>query len=131
MNFIKKLFYTKPVNETQHNHLRRCLTATDLTLLGVGAIIGAGIFVLTGIAAATQAGPAIILSYLLAGLACGFSALAYAELASSVGGCGSAYGYAYASLGEVIAWIIGWGGRIEVTDYALEFYSEQLRNWST
>jgi APA family basic amino acid/polyamine antiporter len=107
---LRRLFQTKPVNY-QHgdaSNLRRCLTATDLTMLGVGAIIGAGIFVLTGIAAATQAGPAVIFSYLLAALACGFSALAYAELASSVGGCGGAYGYAYASLGEITAWIIGW-----------------------
>jgi APA family basic amino acid/polyamine antiporter len=88
--------------------LRRVLGPVDLTLLGVGAIIGAGIFVLTGIAAATQAGPAIVLSYLVAGTACAFSALAYAELAAAIGGCGSAYGYSYAGLGEIIAWIIGW-----------------------
>jgi APA family basic amino acid/polyamine antiporter len=105
---IKKLFQTKPLHTTQDGRLRRCLTATDLTMMGVGAIIGAGIFVLTGIAAATEAGPAIIFSYLLAAVACMFAAFAYAELASSVGGCGSAYGYAYASLGEFIAWIIGW-----------------------
>lgn len=94
-----------------HNHqnrLRQCLSALDLTLLGIGAIIGAGIFVLTGIAAATRAGPAIVLSYIIAGMTCAFSALAYAELASSVGGCGSAYSYAYAGFGEVFAWIIGW-----------------------
>jgi APA family basic amino acid/polyamine antiporter len=88
--------------------LERSLTATDLMLLGVGATIGAGIFVLTGIVAATQAGPAIVLSFVLAGFACGCAALSYAELASSIGGCGSAYGYAYASLGELPAWIIGW-----------------------
>jgi basic amino acid/polyamine antiporter, APA family len=88
--------------------LRRVLGPIDLTLLGIGAIIGAGIFVLTGVAAATQAGPAIVLSYMVAGIACAFSALAYAELAASVGGCGSAYGYSYAGLGEIIAWIIGW-----------------------
>jgi len=88
--------------------LKRCLTAFDLTLLGIGAIIGAGIFVLTGLAAATQAGPAIVLSFVVAGIACASAALAYAELAASVGGCGSAYGYAYAGLGEIIAWIIGW-----------------------
>jgi basic amino acid/polyamine antiporter, APA family len=88
--------------------LRRVLGPVDLTLLGIGAIIGAGIFVLTGIAAATQAGPAIILSYLVAGTACTFSALAYAELAAAIGGCGSAYGYSYAGLGEIVAWIIGW-----------------------
>lgn len=89
-------------------HLSKCLSATDLTFLGIGAIIGAGIFVLTGIVAATQAGPAIVFSYIMAGLACAFSALSYAELAASVGGCGSAYGYAYAGFGELIAWIVGW-----------------------
>lgn len=94
-----------PVEE---HELRRCLTAVDLTLLGIGAIIGAGIFVLTGIAAATQAGPAILFSYILAGFASGFAALAYAELASSIGGCGSAYGYAYAGIGQFVAWVIGW-----------------------
>lgn len=89
--------------------LRRCLSALDLTLLGIGAIIGAGIFVITGIAAATQAGPGIILSYVLAAIACIFCAFSYAELASSVGGCGSAYGYAYAAgIGRFVAWIIGW-----------------------
>ena len=88
--------------------LRKCLSAFDLTMLGIGAIIGTGIFVLTGIAAATQAGPAVVLSFVVAGVACTFAALAYAELASSVGGCGSAYGYSYAAFGEFIAWIIGW-----------------------
>ena len=88
--------------------LKRCLSALDLTLLGIGAIIGTGIFVLTGIAAATQSGPAVVVSFIVAGLACGFAALSYAELASSVGGCGSAYGYSYAAFGELIAWIIAW-----------------------
>ncbi|HET9359942.1 MAG TPA: amino acid permease [Vicinamibacterales bacterium] len=88
--------------------LRRSLGAWDLTLLGVGAIIGTGIFVLTGTAAANQAGPAIVLAYLAAGLACGFAALCYAEFASMVPIAGSAYTYAYASLGEIFAWLIGW-----------------------
>ena len=88
--------------------LVRCLSSLDLTLLGIGAIVGAGIFVITGVVAATQTGPAIILSYVIAGLACLFSALSYAELATSIGGCGSAYGYAYAGFGEIIAWIVGW-----------------------
>ena len=92
----------------QESNLHRCLSGFDLTLFGIGAIIGAGIFVLTGIAAATQAGPAIMFSYALAGVACAFSALCYAELAASIGGCGSAYHYAYVGLGEFIAWIIGW-----------------------
>ena len=94
--------------ETGGKALRRSLTAWDLTLLGVGAIIGTGIFVLTGTAAANQAGPAIMLSYLAAGLACAFAALCYAEFASMVPIAGSAYTYAYASLGEVVAWLIGW-----------------------
>ncbi|MHB8347116.1 MAG: APC family permease [Acidiferrobacterales bacterium] len=104
------LLRTKPINADMccDTGLRRCLTAFDLTLLGIGAIIGAGIFVLTGIAAATKAGPAIVLSFVVSGFACAFSALAYAELSSSIGGCGSAYGYAYAGLGELVAWIIGW-----------------------
>jgi APA family basic amino acid/polyamine antiporter len=88
--------------------LRRCLSAADLTFIGIGQMIGAGIFVLTGVAAATQAGPAIILSFIVAGVACVFVAFAYAELASTVGGCGAAYGYAYALFGEIVAWIIGW-----------------------
>jgi APA family basic amino acid/polyamine antiporter len=88
--------------------LKRTLTALDLTLLGIGAIIGTGIFVLTGTAAANQAGPAITLSYVMAGLACGFAALCYAEFASMIPVAGSAYTYAYATLGEVIAWMIGW-----------------------
>jgi basic amino acid/polyamine antiporter, APA family len=108
---LSDLFRTKAVN-ADHSAggiaLRRVLGPLDLTLLGIGAIIGAGIFVLTGVAAATQAGPAIVLSYLVAGTACAFSALAYAELAAAIGGCGSAYGYSYAGLGEIVAWIIGW-----------------------
>jgi APA family basic amino acid/polyamine antiporter len=108
MQSISQKEVIMPVLEQESPELHRCLTAFDLTLLGIGAIIGAGIFVLTGIAAATQAGPAIIFSYILAGLASGFSALAYAELASSIGGCGSAYGYAYAGIGQLAAWVIGW-----------------------
>ncbi len=104
------LFRTKPINADAYcdTGLKRCLSSVDLTLLGIGAIIGAGIFVLTGVAAATKAGPAIVLSYVVAGFACAFTALAYAELAAAIGGCGSAYGYAYAGLGEFVAWIIGW-----------------------
>ncbi|MGH8444861.1 MAG: APC family permease [Solimonas sp.] len=104
------LLRTKPINSdhSAERGLKRVLSAWDLTLLGVGAVIGAGIFVLTGITAATQAGPAVVLSFIVAGFACACAALAYAELASSVGGAGSAYGYGYASLGELPAWIIGW-----------------------
>ena len=94
--------------EDRGKSLRRSLTALDLTLLGIGAIIGTGIFVLTGIAAANQAGPAIVVSYMVAGLACAFAALCYAEFASMLPVAGSAYTYAYATLGEVFAWMIGW-----------------------
>lgn len=93
--------------------LHRSLNALDLTLMGIGAIIGAGVFVLTGIAAATKAGPAIVFSYMIAGLASLFSALAYAELAASIGGSGSAYSYAYVGFGEFIAWLIGWNLLLE------------------
>jgi basic amino acid/polyamine antiporter, APA family len=88
--------------------LKRTLTAINLVALGIGAIIGAGIFVLTGNAAAENAGPAISLSFVLGGIACGFAGLCYAEMASSVPVAGSAYTYAYATLGEIVAWIIGW-----------------------
>lgn len=93
---------------SEDTSLVQALTALDLTLFGIGAIIGAGVFVLTGIAAATKAGPAVVISYMFAGLASMFAALAYAELASSIGGTGSAYSYAYAGFGELFAWIIGW-----------------------
>src|SRR5215471_8216264 len=88
--------------------LKRALSAINLVGLGVGGIIGAGIFVLTGHAAAANAGPAVTLSFLLAALACAFAGLCYAEMASTVPISGSAYTYAYATMGELIAWIIGW-----------------------
>jgi APA family basic amino acid/polyamine antiporter len=90
------------------NRLRRILGPVQLTSLGVGAIIGAGIFVATGAAAHNVAGPALMLSYVLAGVTCVFAALCYAEFASMVPVAGSAYTYAYATLGELFAWIIGW-----------------------
>ena len=108
---MQGLFRRKPIVDDLNGEghgLKRCLSALDLTLLGIGAIIGTGIFVLTGHAAATQSGPAVVLSFVVAGIACAFAALAYAELAAMVGGCGSAYGYSYAAFGELIAWIIGW-----------------------
>ncbi|NCW62838.1 MAG: amino acid permease [Betaproteobacteria bacterium] len=104
---FERLFRKKSINAGASG-LKRCLSTFDLTLLGVGCIIGTGIFVLTGIAAANLAGPAVVLSFVISGLACTFAALSYAELSSSVGGCGSAYGYAYVTFGELIAWMIGW-----------------------
>jgi len=95
--------------DAEHSHgLKRTLGAMDLVLLGIGAIIGTGIFVLTGRAAAGNAGPAVALSFIVAGVASVFAGLCYAEMASMIPVAGSAYTYAYATLGEFIAWIIGW-----------------------
>ena len=112
---------TKPVadllQQTQQavGGLKRCLSVWDLTALGIGAIIGAGVFVLTGSAAADKAGPAIMLSFVLAGMACICSALCYAEFAARLPVAGSAYTYAYTSLGELPAWILGWALILEYT----------------
>ena len=109
-----RLFDTKPVQQilnessTNEHGLKKTLSATNLTTLGVGAVIGAGIFVLTGQAAAQYAGPAIVISFMIAGLACAFAGLCYAEFASMIPISGSAYTYAYATMGEFLAWIIGW-----------------------
>lgn len=109
-NLLKTKSIEQLVGDAEHGGkaLRRTLSALDLTLLGIGAIIGAGIFVLTGTAAANQAGPGIVLSYVLAGTACGFAALCYAEFAAMIPIAGSAYTYSYATLGEVFAWMVGW-----------------------
>lgn len=115
------MFRTKPVDQilgeaAEHQGgLKRVLTAVDLTAIGVGAIIGAGIFVLTGTAARDAAGPAIMLSYVFAGIACILAALCYAEFATRLPISGSAYTYAYASVGELFAWIIGWDLILEYT----------------
>jgi APA family basic amino acid/polyamine antiporter len=108
-----QLFATKSLAQllaemAGENRLRRVLGPVQLTSLGVGAIIGAGIFVATGAAARNIAGPALMLSYVVAGMTCIFAALCYAEFASMVPVAGSAYTYAYATLGELFAWIIGW-----------------------
>jgi APA family basic amino acid/polyamine antiporter len=94
--------------EMGEGSLKRTLSATSLTAMGIGVIIGAGLFSLTGIAAANNAGPAVTLSFIIAAVGCAFSALCYAEFASMVPVAGSAYTYAYATLGELFAWIIGW-----------------------
>jgi APA family basic amino acid/polyamine antiporter len=118
----KSLFRVKPVEPAPHVDagepvegslqgeatLKRTLTARHLILLGIGAVIGAGIFVLTGQAAANHAGPAIMLSFVLAGFACAMAGLCYAEFASMMPVSGSAYSYSYATLGEFVAWFIGW-----------------------
>ncbi len=111
MSFAKFLV-KKPVSviqaESGSSELKRTLSAANLVSLGIGCIIGAGIFVMTGKAAATYAGPAIMISFVLAGLCCAFAALCYAELAAMLPVSGSAYSYAYASLGEIVAWVMGW-----------------------
>src|SRR5258708_24820212 len=94
-------------DEKEHG-LKRSLGPLSLTALGIGAIVGTGIFVLTGVAAARYAGPGLVFSFILAGVVSGLAALCYAEFASSVPISGSAYTYSYATLGELIAWIIGW-----------------------
>jgi APA family basic amino acid/polyamine antiporter len=100
----------------ERNGLKRTMGSVGLTALGVGAIVGTGIFVLTGIAAAKYAGPALVISFVIAGIVSALAALCYAELASAVPIAGSAYTYAYATLGELVAWIIGWDLMLE---YAL------------
>ncbi|WP_437919845.1 amino acid permease [Sphingobacterium sp. LRF_L2] len=102
--------------ESGEHTLKRTLSSTGLIALGVGAIIGAGLFSLTGIAAAENAGPAVILSFAIAALACSFAGLCYAEFASMIPVAGSAYTYSYATMGEFVAWIIGWD---LVLEYAL------------
>ena len=123
------IFTTKPIEQIEEEHikaeqlgpgsgeqLQRVLGAWQLVMLGVGAIIGTGIFVLTGQAAAAHAGPAIVISMVLAGLTSVLAALCYSEFASSVPVAGSAYTYAYATLGELVAWVIGWD---LILEYAL------------
>ena len=113
--FIANLMATKPINEiiaeageTGEHTLKKTLSASALTFLGIGAIIGTGIFVLTGQAAGKHAGPAVVISMIVAGIVSLFAALCYSEFASAVPISGSAYAYGYATLGEFVAWIIGW-----------------------
>ncbi|MFD3449875.1 amino acid permease [Microbacteriaceae bacterium 4G12] len=110
MNLFRKKSIEALIHGANGNRsgLKKELGAFDLTMLGVGAIIGTGIFVLTGVAAAEHAGPALVISFILSGLACVFAALCYAEFASTVPVSGSAYTYSYAAFGEIIAWILGW-----------------------
>ena len=124
---------TKPVEQSiketdEPGHkLRRELSALDLTVFGVGVVIGTGIFVLTGQAAGVEAGPAVALSFVVAGIACALAALCYAEFASTVPVAGSAYTFSYATLGELFAWIIGWDLILELALGAATVAS----GWST
>ncbi len=108
---LRDIFVRKSVEqmhaEHEHGELKKSLGATNLVLLGIGCIIGTGIFVLTGQAAAQFAGPAIMISFIITGTLCALVALSYAELASAIPVSGSAYSYSYASIGEFVAWIMG------------------------
>jgi len=107
--FIRKTLAELEIQaDSNHNSLKRHLTATNLTLLGVGCVIGAGIFVLTGTAAALHAGPAVALSFIISAFGCLLAGLCYAEFSSMIPVSGSAYTYGYATMGEFVAWIIGW-----------------------
>src|SRR6201987_5093434 len=117
---MSRLLRTKPMSllsaeacEEGEHTLKRSLGALNLITLGIGAVIGAGIFVLTGQAAALHAGPSVALSFVLAGFTCAFAGLCYAEFASIIPIAGSAYTYGYATLGELVAWIIGWDLTLE------------------
>src|SRR5881398_965719 len=151
---MKGLFSTKPISallvEGDHpNALRRALGAGDLIMLGIGAVIGAGIFGAIGTAAAGQydaaghlvrsgAGPALVLSFLLLGVACALAGLCYAELAAMIPQAGSAYAYSYATLGELVAWIIGWDlileyavGNVAVAISWADYFTSLLRSFDT
>src|SRR5687767_15924029 len=117
MNLFRRKSITELQAEAQTDtSLKRVLGPWNLVFLGIGAIIGTGIFVLTGTVAAQNAGPGVVLSFVLAGVASIFAALCYSEFASTVPMAGSAYTYGYATLGEFVAWIIGWD---LVLEYAL------------
>jgi len=117
--FIAELFRTKSVDQLKEmadkKGLKKTLNTLDIMLMGIGAIIGAGIFVLTGVAAANYAGPGIVLSFIISAIACVLVALIYSELASMVPVAGSTYTYTYAALGEIVAWVVGW-------DLILEYF---------
>src|SRR5262245_33965407 len=114
---LKQILRTKETKTVSREggaiELRRTLGPWGLTALGIGAVIGGGIFVITGQAAAEHAGPAIVLSFVIAAICCSFTALCYAEFATLIPMSGSSYSYAYATLGELVAWFIGWNMVLE------------------
>jgi len=109
MNIFRKKSIEEILDSSKKNSFKKSLSAIDLVLIGIGCTIGTGIFVVTGTASATHAGPAISISYLISAIACLFAALAYAEIASMVPVSGSAYTYTYVVVGEFVAWLVGWG----------------------
>src|SRR3989475_13035087 len=116
MSFFTKKSFAERQAEAERGLLKRSLGLLNLTALGIGSIIGTGIFVMTGTAASQNAGPALVLSMIISAVGCGLSGLCYAEFAAMVPVAGSAYTYAYATVGELFAWIIGWG---LILEYAL------------
>src|SRR5207248_5096349 len=109
---IMSLLTVKPLDailqDAEHGSLKRTLGPVQLVALGIGAIIGAGLFSLTGIAASQNAGPAVVLSFVIAAIGCAFAGICYSEFSSMIPIAGSAYTYSYATMGELLAWIIGW-----------------------
>src|SRR5213593_1797638 len=116
MSFFTKKSFAELHAEAERGLLKRSLGPLNLTALGIGSIIGTGIFVLTGTAASQNAGPSLVLSMILSAVGCAFAGLCYAEFAAMVPVAGSAYTYAYATVGEIAAWIIGWD---LILEYAL------------
>ncbi|RUS19915.1 hypothetical protein BC937DRAFT_86709, partial [Endogone sp. FLAS-F59071] len=115
--YSRRLIAIKPIevieNQAMYTGLNRVLAVWDLTFIGIGGIIGAGIFVLTGHAAGLNAGPAVVISFVVSGVVAALAALSYSELATMIPVAGSAYTYSYATMGEFIAWIIGWDLMLE------------------
>src|SRR3954449_1299603 len=109
----KSLERIKAESEGGEHHLKKTLGAGNLVALGISAIIGAGLFSLTGIAAADNAGPAVVISFIVAAIGCAFAGMCYSEFSTMIPIAGSAYTYAYATMGELLAWIIGWDLVIE------------------
>src|SRR5882724_1359434 len=139
---MAKLFATKPLkvlmaeaNETGEHSLKRTLGPVNLVMLGIGAIIGAGLFVRTAAAIADRAGPSVVLAFVVAGIGCAFAGLCYAEFASMIPVAGSAYTYSYATMGELVAWIIGWDLILEyavgaaTVSIAWSAYANRVLDW--
>ena len=116
MSLTRRKSLESLLERAKHNELKRTLTAKSLVALGIGAIIGAGLFVRTAAASAQDAGPAVIVSFIIAAIGCVFAGLCYSEFAAMIPIAGSAYTYAYTTMGELVAWIIGWA---LILEYAL------------
>jgi basic amino acid/polyamine antiporter, APA family len=139
---MANLFARKPLNrlmaeaqEIGEHTLKRSLGPTNLVMLGIGAIIGAGLFVRTAAAIADRAGPSVVLAFVVAGVGCAFAGLCYAEFASMIPVAGSAYTYSYATMGEFVAWIIGWDLILEyavgaaTVSIAWSAYANRVLDW--